>query len=133
MLEDYSDALQRHLESGIALVGLEHFANASHLLGISAECAIKAILTKNRYPNSAKPLHSHLPWILDTLKTHSLFKNNAKLLARITEAARGLNQWRIAQRYANRTQFLRSTVLAEMEAAKKLRQLKLHFFRGTLL
>lgn len=132
-MEDYSDAAQRHFQDAVCLHKQtpNRLANASHLYGIAAECALKCVMrgpgNRGKVPKGSS---GHLPSLLREFEHHSESKGNAALLRRIKQCATGLSNWAIDQRYHAQATFLVQTVDAESESARKLLALSQHHARG---
>lgn len=66
--EDYPAAARRCFSDGQFLLDAARFANATHLFGLSAECALKVLLQS--HPGVAEVRQVHLPELRDhALKT----------------------------------------------------------------
>jgi hypothetical protein len=134
-MEDYSDAAARHFEDAKLLHSQlpPRLANASHLYGFAAECAIKCIMrgdgSSGKVPKGGK---GHLPLLLREFELHSIAKGNAALQKRVQKCASGLSNWDIDQRYHRQATFLAQTVNAEAESAQKLLALSRHFLRKVI-
>ena len=90
MLDDYKDAAVRHFNDALSLLELERFDNAGHLMGFSAECAIKSTLSGE--------VRVHLPELLASARKrlHSR-TTNAELLGILRTKA--FDTWRVDRRY----------------------------------
>ena len=121
-MEDYHDAATRHFSDGDLLQQQvpQRLANASHLYGLAGECALKAIMAGKS--GAGKVKHAHLPNILEEFEIHSIAKGNPSLVTRVKKCAVGLNQWRIDERYHNRSSaaFTVGRIQSEHDAAKRL-------------
>ena len=131
-MEDYGDASDRHFQDAKTLHDQvpSRLANASHLYGVSAECALKCIMErKGRVP---KGNTGHLPDLLVEFKNHSAAKGNARLINQLKKHAEGLQSWHISQRYFAQAAFQKEIVESEAESARKIRVLNLHHARGII-
>jgi hypothetical protein len=134
-MENYEDAAQRHFQDAKFLHEQipSRLANASHLFGISAECALKCIMRGNNgFGKVPRGSSGHLPRLLREFKMHSATKGNAALLKRIEKCAEGLSGWSIDQRYYAQTAFLTETVASESVSAQKILALSQHHSRGVI-
>lgn len=133
MTEDYSDAADRHFADAQLLHEQmpPRLANASHLYGVAAECALKCIISQSTKGGGKVP-RVHLPELLDQLSMHSVAKGNADLVKRVKKSAEGLCNWRVEQRYDNQTVFIVANVVAEAASAQKLLALRKHHARGII-
>ena len=134
-MDDYADAAKRHFQDAKILHQQvpSRLANASHLYGFAAECAIKCIMRGNG--NSGKVPKGgggHLPLLLREFELHSVAKGNTALQQRVKKCAPGLNNWSIDQRYHGQATFLAQTVEAEAESAQKLLALSQHYLRKVI-
>lgn len=135
MMEDYADAAKRHFDDAKLLHSQMpgRLANASHLYGFAAECAIKCMmLARGNNGKVPKGSSGHLPLLLRELETHSMAKGNEAVLRRIKKSAIGLGQWNINQRYDEQSSFSAQIVGAEADSARKLRALSLQYLRGII-
>lgn len=134
-MEDYVDAAQRHFQDAKILHAQvpSRLANASHLYGIAAECALKCIMrgagNRGRVPKGSG---GHLPLLLREFEVHSVARGNAALLKRVKQCANGLSLWSVDQRYLAQTSFLLHTVDGEADSAQKLLALSEHHARGVV-
>jgi len=96
-MDDFSDAALRHYNDAHLLAGTNRFDNASHLLGIAAECALKARM-KLEGLNSA---HVHLPDIVRSYRVAMKGRQRAALneAADLVDGADSFSTWDIADRY----------------------------------
>ncbi len=134
-MEDYADAAQRHFDDAKLLHTQvpSRLANASHLYGFAAECALKCMmLGRGNSGRVPKGSIGHLPLLLQELKNHSIANGNAALLIRIKKSATGLSEWRVEQRYDKQSAFSAQIVGAEADSARKLRALSLQYLRGII-
>ena len=101
MAEDYFDAAKRHLHDAKLLRSqiTPCLENASHLAGISAECAMKAIL--QHYSNAVQ-VKKHLPDMWQHFACHPAMSRRSGLRSRIAEQKESFDQWEIGQRYEAR-------------------------------
>ena len=134
-MEDYADAAQRHFDDAKLLHTQvpSRLANASHLYGFSAECALKSIMLGRK--QAGKALKIHLPSLFDEFQNHSIAKNNVDLVQRVKKCAIGLSNWKVEQRYYKQTDetvFNVQTVNDEAEAARKFLKLRKQYMRGII-
>lgn len=101
MAEDYFDAANRHMHDAKLLRAQTSpsLENASHLAGIAAECALKAIL--QHYSNGAQA-RIHLPSMWQHFACHSSMSRRSGLRTRIAAQKMSFDQWDIGQRYEPR-------------------------------
>ena len=129
-MEDYQDAASRHFQDAKTLHKQvpSRLANASHLYGIAAECALKCIM--QRGGNVPKGNSGHFPKLLAEFENHSVAKGNAGLVKQVRKHAQGLDNWRVEQRYYSQGKFKVEAVNLEAESARKMQALNSHHARG---
>lgn len=84
MHPDYRDAAERHWEDASYLSADKRFANADHLYGLSAECALKAVMQGLGMPlrpdgvpmDKQNRIHINLLW--DEFSTFAQSRNGAR-------------------------------------------------------
>lgn len=92
---DYPAAARRCFADGTLLLNHEHYANASHLFGLGAECALKVLL--EGHPGADVKL-SHLPELRDhALK--SLNRRQDRGVQQLLNQNSYMDGWRIDTRY----------------------------------
>jgi hypothetical protein len=130
-MEDFRDAAQRHWYDAEILLndptphkGHTRLANASHLYGVSAECALKAIL-HSWTPN--RPKGKHMPAIWDEFATHANTATHG-LSAFFTSTTNPFIGWNIGDRYLNRsdTRFNQAAIQVHRNAALSARAILEH-------
>jgi hypothetical protein len=90
MPDDFKDAAIRHFNDALALKTQGSLDNAGHLIGFSAECAIKSTLSE--------PIHVHLPELLASARKRLKSRApNSGLLRMLNTNA--FNDWDVARRY----------------------------------
>jgi len=90
MPDDFKDAAIRHFNDAIALKMRGSLDNAGHLIGFSAECAIKSTLTE--------ALHVHLPELLSSARKRLRSRTPNSGLLRMLQT-NAFNDWDVARRY----------------------------------
>lgn len=130
-MDDYIDAAQRHYQDGKLLheQSPPRLANASHLYGLAAECALKAIMRKVLPNTTFGGRTGHIPELFTEFKSHKSAKD-AKLLTRVSSCALGLTNWSVQQRYQAEMAFELEVVATQAESAHKLLVLRKHHERG---
>lgn len=96
-------AAQRHFDAGEHLFQHTHRKDvAGYLFGLSAECAIKEIISKlgMRLPldRRSDPVFAHFPHLKRLLRNHVKGRNGQVLTQFITD--RYMQEWDIVMRYA---------------------------------
>ena len=96
MPEAYAEAAIRCYDDGDSLFQGHSYPNASHLFGLSAECALKLLLS--RLPGDRELPRRHLPTLRDdVLRTLSRRGHNGVRL--LLNGATYMEGWEIANRY----------------------------------
>jgi HEPN domain-containing protein len=99
-VENYSDARDRLRDDSKSLADMKRWHNASYLLGLATECAIKACAQELIGSSSFRK--AHLPDLMENLKNAS---KNARAKAFRKQVVseiipNDLNEWSIDMRYA---------------------------------
>ncbi|POZ53820.1 SAM-dependent methyltransferase [Methylovulum psychrotolerans] len=122
MKSDFKDAYQRHQQDANELFDKKRYANADHLYGLAAECALKAIMVKLEPTLVGKDgdlLHKGDKVHIDKLWQHCrLFlqsRNASSYLAHLS-GGNPFNQWSVNARYANQKLFTKNTVLPHKDS-----------------
>jgi len=92
----YADAANRCFADGDVLHGEKRYANASHLFGLGAECALKALL--RGHPGLAAVPYKHLPELRDDVLRMLSGRqyNGIRQLLNVNDYMR---DWEIGNRY----------------------------------
>lgn len=104
-MPDYYDAAQRHWDDANHLLKDTRLSNSDQLFGLSAECALKAIMLalgmpmKNGRPADSKK-HGHINVLWDEFITFANGKGQAQYAAALG-TTNPFHQWDVAQRYEN--------------------------------
>lgn len=94
--EDYADAAERCFVDGDTLYRGQRYANACHLFGLGAECALKVLLS--RQPGLASVPYKHLPELRDdVLRMLSGRQHNG--VRQLLNRADYMTGWEIGNRY----------------------------------
>ena len=108
MLPDYRDAAERHWKDAQYLSTDNRTANADHLLGLSAECALKAVMQgvgmtidPGGVPTD-KSHRVHINKLWDEFSTFSHTRGGARFAIIIDAHPNPFIDWDIAQRYCHR-------------------------------
>ena len=107
MSTDYLDAAKRHMADAESLKP-NSWANADHLFGVAAECALKQLMTSlgmEVHPdgNPKDPGHTiHMPHIWSAFQSFAQGRLAARYL-RPLSTQNTFSSWAIEQRYAHRS------------------------------
>lgn len=128
MAVDFCDAAQRHWEDAGYLLADARLANADHLFGLSAECALKAImlaLGMTLHPDGAPADRQHRVHINQLWNEFVSFAN-ARSGAHYASLLFGIPNpfinWNVNQRYNHRADVTPKVVEDHYEAARKVKQ-----------
>lgn len=125
---DYRDAAQRHWEDAGLLLAHERLANADHLFGVAAECALKAVmLSLGMSMHEGKPVEKchrvHIDLFWEEFLTFIGKRGSEKYMALLSsKSANPFADWDVGQRYAHHDLFDRSMVERHAEAARLTRR-----------
>jgi len=135
---EYRDAAERHWEDAETLLERERLANADHLFGLSAECALKAVMRglgmRLRDGKPEKPEHRrHINKLWDEFLSFANGRNGARYAARIQSDANPFADWSTDQRYWPRSCFTRQHVGGHKSAAQNAMRMLEDAFRDGLV
>jgi hypothetical protein len=122
MATDYRDAADRHWEDAEHLRAGSRWANADHLYGLSAECALKAVMVglgleldaQDRPPPDYR-VHVDKLWI--QFPAFAFGRGGQTYAAPVAGAQNPFGDWSIDQRYSHRSNFGEATVLRHRDGA----------------
>jgi hypothetical protein len=125
---DFRDAAERHWEDAACLLAESHMANADHLFGLSAECALKAImlaLGMTLRPDGVPADRQHRVHI-DQLWNEFVSFANARSGARYASPLSGVPNpfvnWNVNQRYNHRADVTPGVAEDHHQAARTVKQ-----------
>ena len=105
---DFRDAADRHWEDAGYLFADKRLANADHLFGLSAECALKSVmqglgmsLVNNSKPVAPYACHINILWVEFIAFAHN--RGGAKYATKIDGSPNPFDDWDVNQRYAHRS------------------------------
>lgn len=134
-MDDYQDAATRHLEDAELLFSQDpqRLANASHLFGVSAECALKAV-ARTLNPNATRwGRNGHLPKLFDELCNVAPTWSSNPVLAQSTALLRTqFASWDVGQRYHAQSKFTQATVTPQAQGARDTNLLMRNFMAGVI-
>jgi hypothetical protein len=93
-MEQYKDAAIRHFGDAAMLRESQKLDNAGHLIGFSAECAIKHAISTFRDASTSGP-RGHLPEFLGAARKHLDRRSSMYVLLQVDLLA----GWRVDRRY----------------------------------
>lgn len=127
MAVDFRDAAERHWEDAGHLLGDARFANADHLFGLSAECALKAVmeglgmkLKNNGKPEDPYAVHINKLW--NEFITFAHARKGAHYAARTSGTSNPFDNWDISQRYQHRSIITSEVAEKHQQAAMTAKQ-----------
>lgn len=123
-MPDYADAARRHWDDGGYLLADGRLANADHLFGLAAECALKAVmlplgmkLRPGGVPEDRR--HGHIDRLWDEFGAFVSSRGGARygaLLSAHHNAFAG--SWKVDQRYDAHSGFTPATVALHQHGAQ---------------
>ena len=120
---DFRDAAKRHWEDSGYLFADTRLANADHLFGLSAECALKSVmqglgmrLVNNNKPEDPYACHINALW--DEFITFAHNRGGAKYANKIDGSPNPFDDWDVNQRYDHRSIFTVAKANKHQQAAK---------------
>ena len=111
-------------EDAAYLFGDGRLGNADHLYGLSAECALKAILAGTKFSGPGLPgeYRIHIDKLWERFRSLAEDRYLARYAASLPQD-NPFSDWQISQRYRNRTIFVQRTVENHRGAAQDVRKL----------
>ena len=123
MTVDFCDAAQRYWEDAAHLLADRRLANADHLFGVSAECALKAImmglgmtLRADGAPDDQRH-RVHINKLWDEFLTFATSRGGARFAVTLAPHTNPFGNWKVDQRYDARSSFTLPTVQAHQNGA----------------
>lgn len=126
MNADFLDAQTRHWEDAEALFNARRLANADHLYGFSAECGLKALMSKFDMPAKAdgtpteKQDRVHIDKVWSRYET---YRSGHGVSGYDLPSPPPFDDWKEGQRYANRAEFDETRVTGHRNGAEQVRSL----------
>lgn len=127
MNPDFADAAERHWEDSELLLAEKRLANADHLLGLSAECSLKAVMLGLGMPlkPSGAPEQRrhqvHINRLWDEFQTFASSRGGAHYAAILSRASAPFDDWDISERYASRSDIEEDNVSRHHMGARQAR------------
>lgn len=126
---DFRDAAERHWEDAQYLMADTRTANADHLYGLSAECALKAVmlaLGMALRPDGAPDYRRHRVHINQLWNEFVSFansRNGARYASRLAHVANPFMDWDVNQRYNHRTGITPAVAASHEQGAHTAKQI----------
>lgn len=127
MNPDFADAAERHWVDGELLLAEQRLANADHLLGLSAECSLKAVmlgLGMSLKPSGApeeRRHQVHINRLWDEFQTFATARGGANYAAILSRQTAPFADWDISDRYASRPDIEPASVSHHHQGARQAR------------
>jgi hypothetical protein len=124
MPTDYRDAAERHWKDADYLSVDNRPANADHLFGLSAECALKAVmqgLGMSLRPNGApvdKQHRIHINALWDEFSAFAHTRNGVRYATDIDSKPNPFDDWDVAQRYCHRSEIIQAILENHRQGAR---------------
>lgn len=131
-MPNFDRAAQRHYREAVLLRNSGRAANADHLAGFAAECALKAILlrflgaqlnAKGRPVSSVSgrnTAHGHLPKLWDEAKTVVAGRAAATTFAGFLAGGNPFQSWDVSDRYEDGSQVKIEEAERRVEMARRV-------------
>lgn len=125
---DFCDAAQRHWEDAGYLLEDARLANADHLFGLSAECALKAImlaLGMTLRPEGApadRQHRVHINQLWNEFVSFANERNGAHYASPLSAVPNPFMNWDVNQRYNNRADVTPRVAEDHHQAARTVKQ-----------
>lgn len=121
---DYADAARRHWDDGCFLLADNRLANADHLFGLAAECALKAVmlplgmeLKSSGIPKDRR--HNHIDQLWDEFGAFVSSRGGARYGALLSAHQNPFaGSWKVDQRYDSRAGFTPAAVASHQQGAR---------------
>lgn len=122
-MENYADAALRHWHDAQLLEKEERVANADHLYGFAAECAIKKVLVVLPAFSTTGLLEEeykkHVNSLWEKVNYQSLHKSYPKLSA-LLKSTNPFSDWHVKQRYFAEGQISKAAMESHKKSASRL-------------
>ena len=122
MKSDFKNAYERHQKDAEILFDKKRYANADHLYGLAAECALKAVMVglDPALANQDGDLvnqgdKKHIDKLWGHFRLFLSGRNAPTYLAHVSNS-NPFSNWRIEDRYANQKTFIKINVLPHKQA-----------------
>ena len=106
-MPDYNDAAQRHWDDANFLLAAARIPNADQLFGLSAECALKAIMLalgmKMKHGKPEDKKHGHIDCLWDEFISFANTRNGVQYATTLSTNNPFAN-WSVHQRYEHSSQ-----------------------------
>ncbi len=120
---DYRDAAERHWKDAEYLFSDARLANADHLFGLAAECALKAVmhglgmkLSGDRPEDPRYQKHINILW--SEFVSFAASRSGARYLNPLRKEVNPFKDWNVNGRYGNGAAFPQTTVAGHRIGAK---------------
>jgi len=122
---DFKDAAERHWSDAGTLFQQSRLANADHLFGLAAECALKAVMqalgmgldaTSGAPADKAHKVHINHLWT--EFITFATGRSGAQYVSLLPAGTNPFTDWDVSQRYEHQSQFAQNVVQQHQQGAK---------------
>jgi len=126
MPTDFRDASSRHWEDAEHLLADTRLATVDHMVGVSAECAMKAVMLSlgMAVRPGGTPVETqhtvHINDLWDEFITFANARGGSRYAAPLEGQTNPFNNWNISQRYNNRMDFRNEVVQNHRRATQQV-------------
>lgn len=126
---DFRDAAERHWGDAGRLFEDVRLANADHLFGLSAECALKAVMSAlgmslNKDGVPEERVHKvHINKLWNEFVSFAKARGGARYATFLMSAPNPFDDWDVNQRYEHRSGFIQTAVGKHREGAQNAKRI----------
>ncbi len=125
--DDFKDAAERHWSDAGTLFQQNRLANADHLFGMAAECALKAVMQALGMVGDASGAPADRKHKIPKIHINDLWtqfitfadgRNAAQYVSLLPAGTNPFADWHVNQRYEHQSQFAQNVVQQHQQGAK---------------
>ena len=123
----FRQAAQRHFRDALYLRGDGHLANADHLSGFAAECAIKGLVVEHLggrivgefpYTSTNLKLQMHIASLWSTVASLAVGRSEPEVVA-LFQGQNPFRDWNVSDRYSEGSHLTATTVSNHLAGAER--------------
>ena len=134
-MDNFENASARHFYDATLLFTQTPYrvANASHLFGVSAECALKAIAKNSNPTANFRGRNGHIPQLfVELIHIAPGISGNTALVSGIDSIKSYFLSWKVEQRYHSEASFIEATVAQQQIGANQAQLLMSNHLQGLI-